>query len=93
MDTQYKVVRKCSACAQKKSRQDLIKITLEHLSGKIVVAPDFKTFGRSVYVCKNKECVEKFLKKKGVFKGLKISQQKLSQDEYEYFVQSLYEQI
>ena len=39
------------------------------------------------------DCVEKFLKKKGIFKGLKISQQKLSQDEYEHFVQSLYEQI
>ena len=68
--------RKCAVCGEYKYRKDMIKITKEHESGKLVVQPDSKTFGRSVYLCYNQNCIENALK--GVNKSLKI---KLTKDE------------
>ena len=65
-------IRKCISCGEYKNRADMIKITKEHESGKLVVQPDSKTFGRSVYLCYNQECKEKILKK-GINKVLKIN--------------------
>ena len=73
------VFRQCCSCRKKLSREDLIKITLEHKTGEICVEPGNKTFGRSVYVCQNSECVEKAIKKKLITKLLKI-QKKISED-------------
>ena len=64
--------RKCIACGELKSRKDLIKITKEHKSGNLVVQPDSKTFGRSVYLCYNENCINTALKK-GVNKLLKTN--------------------
>ena len=51
----------------------MIKITKEHKTGKPIINPDSKTFGRSVYLCYNQSCVEQALKKKKLNKALKIS--------------------
>ena len=62
--------RKCTACGKIKPAGELIKITKEHKSGNIVIQPDSKTFGRSVYLCYNQECINTVLKK-GINKPLK----------------------
>ena len=64
--------RKCIACGEMKPRNELIKITKEHTSENIVIQPDSKTFGRSVYLCYNENCINTVLKK-GVNKLLKTN--------------------
>ena len=64
--------RKCISCGEIKPKSELIKITKEHTSGKLVVQPDSKTFGRSVYLCYNESCINTAVKK-GVNKLLKTN--------------------
>ncbi len=64
--------RKCIACGEIKPKSELIKITKEHKSGDIVIQPNSKTFGRSVYLCYNETCINTALKK-GVNKLLKTN--------------------
>lgn len=69
-------IRKCIGCGTLKDRNDMIKITKEHLTGKVVVNPNSLTFGRSAYLCYNQECINRALK--GLNKSLGI---KLTKDE------------
>ena len=64
--------RKCIACGEIKPRSELIRITKEHTSENIVIQPDSKTFGRSVYLCYNENCINTVLKK-GVNKLLRTN--------------------
>lgn len=65
------VERKCVGCGKIKDRQELIKIT--KVDGDIIVNPDSKKFGRSVYVCYNNVCIENAFKKNRISKILKTS--------------------
>lgn len=67
------VNRKCIGCGKIKPREELLKITKNHIDGKIVIEPDSKTFGRSAYFCYNKECQESALKKNKLNRALKTS--------------------
>ena len=64
--------RRCAGCWQVKDRNDLIKITANHVDGSININPDSLTFGRSVYLCYNENCINTALKK-GVNKLLKTN--------------------
>ena len=55
--------RRCVGCGNFKSRDELIKITKEHSSKKLVINPNSKIFGRSAYLCYNQSCIENALKK------------------------------
>lgn len=66
-----RIIRKCIACNTLKSRNDLIKITTNKL-GEIKIMPDSKFAGRSVYVCKNEDCLKSAFKKGKLYKILKI---------------------
>ena len=63
--------RRCAGCWQLKDRQDLIKITAVSATSNVVVKPDSVTFGRSVYLCYNKACIEAAFKKNKLSKHLK----------------------
>ena len=65
------VKRKCAACGEIKDRSEFIKITRVCDNGEIVVEPDSNTFGRSVYLCKNENCIKGAFKKDRIFKVLK----------------------
>ena len=67
------VNRKCAGCGEIKDRKDLIKITRENASHNIVLNPDSKIFGRSVYLCYNKSCIEQAFKKNRISKILKAT--------------------
>ena len=41
----------------------MIKITRQNPHGDLIINPDSKVFGRSVYLCYNKMCIENALKK------------------------------
>lgn len=63
--------RLCIGCRQVKNRNEMIKIT--NSDGNIVINPNSLTFGRSVYLCYNKTCIENALKKNNIEKFLKHS--------------------
>ena len=65
--------RKCVACGEFKPRENLIKITKKHDDGQLVINPNSKIFGRSVYLCYNKMCIENALKKNKLDKALKTA--------------------
>ena len=50
-----------------------MKVTKEYSSGNIVIEPDSKTFGRSVYLCYNQNCIKEAMKKSKLNKGLKTN--------------------
>ena len=58
------IIRKCIGCGELKERSDLIKITKTFDTYEVVVAPSSKYFGRSSYLCYNKECLKDAIKKK-----------------------------
>ena len=66
-----KIIRKCAACNCLKSRNKLIRITINK-NKEIRVMPDSKFFGRSLYICKSEDCVKNVFKKGRIFKILKI---------------------
>lgn len=70
-----KVLRKCIACNTVKTRNELIKITVNRILNEVRVNPDSKFFGRSVYICKSDECINNAFKKGKFFKILKVKQQ------------------
>ncbi len=65
--------RRCVSCWQVKNRDELIKITADSQSGNVVINPNSVTFGRSVYLCYNKACIEAAFKKNRLEKHLKAS--------------------
>jgi predicted RNA-binding protein YlxR (DUF448 family) len=66
-------LRKCVGCGEIKPCEDMIKITKEYKTGKIVLKPDSKIFGRSAYLCYNQSCIEQALKKKKINRALKTN--------------------
>ncbi len=68
-----KSLRKCITCGELKPREELIKITKEYKSGNIVIKPNSKTFGRSVYLCYNENCINMAFKKNKLNKMLKTN--------------------
>ena len=65
--------RRCISCWQIKNRDELIKNTANSADGKVIINPDSVTFGRSVYLCYNKTCIETAFKKNKIEKHLKHS--------------------
>ncbi len=63
--------RKCITCGELKPKEELIKITKEHTSGNVVIMPNSKVFGRSAYLCYNKDCISMAFKKNRLNKILK----------------------
>ncbi len=68
------VKRKCIGCGQLKDCEELIKITKNFLTGKVEINENSKIFGRSAYLCYNKNCIEQAFKKNRLKKALKSSE-------------------
>lgn len=68
------VKRKCISCGQLKDSEELIKITKNFLTGKVEINENSKIFGRSAYLCYNKNCIEQAFKKNRLKKALKSSE-------------------
>jgi uncharacterized protein len=54
-----------------RERKDLLRIMKTHDTKEIIVMPSSKQFGRSTYLCYNKECLKQANKKKRLQKTLK----------------------
>lgn len=66
-------LRRCIGCFKEYERENMIKVTRESKTGKTFINPNSKIFGRSVYLCYNKSCIESSLKKNKLAKFLKSS--------------------
>ena len=75
--TEQQHLRKCIACQSMKNREKIIKITKQSATNEIFVMPSNKIFGRSVYICKDENCVKLALKGARIEKKLKYSGKKL----------------
>lgn len=69
---QKEIKRKCQGCLKLINRNELIKIT-KLQDGALKLNPNTKELGRSVYVCKNSECIKTFIKKKKLKTALKAT--------------------
>ena len=67
------IERKCISCGKKQDRQNMVRILRDNTSGELIVNPDNKTFGRSAYICKSKECLTKVMKRNKLSKILKAN--------------------
>lgn len=68
-----KHLRKCIGCGQINDRKNLIRITHDKSLDEVFINPDTKKFGRSVYLCYNKLCIENAFKKNKLQKFLKTA--------------------
>ncbi len=71
MKEDRKFLRQCAACKSYKQKEDLIRITKDYKTEKIHINLGNEINGRSVYLCKSEECINKFLSKKGIEHYLK----------------------
>ena len=58
---QHITTRTCTTCRQALPKRDLLALT-KLKSGIVIVNYDQKSAGRSIYVCKKKDCLKSFLK-------------------------------
>lgn len=56
-------IRKCIGCANCSDRSEMFRIMKKYDTNEIIFEPSNKDFGRSVYICKNKKCIENAFKK------------------------------
>lgn len=69
MKPDRKFLRQCASCREYKPKAELIRITRDYKTGEAFINENNMQQGRSLYVCRNLECVEKLLKnKKGLSK-------------------------
>ena len=68
------IKRKCSSCKIIKNREEMVKIT-KLQNNLLKINPSSKELGRSVYICKNPDCINKFIKRKMLKTTLKYSNQ------------------
>ncbi len=67
-----KINRKCQGCFKVQNRELMIKITKLN-NGLLKINPSSKELGRSIYVCKNIECIKNLIKKKRIKSALKYT--------------------
>gem|GEM_PF-3142911 len=56
--------RLCVSCKEEFPREDLIRILKEHKTSEWIVSPSRYQFGRSIYLCKTQNCLNKLQKDK-----------------------------
>ena len=66
------VVRMCTVCRTRKSKQDLLRIAYKKMDG-ITIDKTGKLEGRGAYICYDEECAKKLVKIKKLNKDFKTS--------------------
>lgn len=72
MSRKEKDTRVCISCREEKNKSELIRITKNYLTNEAEINNDNHCHGHSVYVCKNRECILKVLKKQKLEYSLKV---------------------
>ena len=64
-------LRKCIGCMNNFDRNSMFRILKHYQTNELILSPTNKDFGRSVYICKNKECVKNAFRKGKISRILK----------------------
>ena len=72
-------LRQCVGCQEMKSKLELIRV-IKTPEGEVTLDATGRKNGRGAYLCKNKECLKKLRKTKGLERSLKIA---IPQEVYE----------
>ncbi len=67
------VDRKCVSCGKIQDKKDMIKITKDFSTGRVIINKNSKQFGRSAYLCYNRDCIETGIKKNKISKALRCT--------------------
>lgn len=67
-----KLNRICISCNKSFPRETLLRVLKEHKTKELIINPDGNTFGRSAYICYNKDCLNQAIKKNRFQKALKM---------------------
>ena len=67
MHTTYE--RRCVACRQAHLKQEMIRVC--RVGEEYVIDDTYKLNGRSAYICKNADCINKVINKKGLNRAFK----------------------
>ena len=65
-----KLERTCMACRSKFEKGNLLRIVKEP-NGNISIDESYKVNGRGMYICKNKECINKVIKTRAISRAFK----------------------
>ena len=71
MKIDKKFKRQCCSCKKLKLKEELIRVTKDSKTQEIFINNENTVQGRSVYICKNIECIVMALKKKRIETSLK----------------------
>lgn len=63
-------MRRCVGCMESKPKKELLRTAQNN--GEFVIDPDGKGTGRGIYICKNKDCLDKAVKKRAFQRNLNI---------------------
>ena len=88
MSRKKKDTRQCVSCREEKNKSELIRITKNHLTNEAEINNSNKCHGRSVYVCKNRDCIEKALKKQKIEYSLKVKISEIIKNEIDTVLKS-----
>ncbi len=80
MSRKDKFLRRCISCFEFKEKKQMIRVMKEHSCGDIIVQPTNNRFGRSLYICKNIDCINNAFKKMKIFKILKIGKDNILEE-------------
>ena len=81
-------MRQCVGCQEMKNKKELIRV-LKNTEGEITIDLTGKANGRGAYLCRNKECLLKARKNKGLERSFKMS---IPENVYENLIKE-YEKI
>jgi len=81
-------MRQCVGCQEMKNKKELIRI-LKNTEGEITIDLTGKANGRGAYLCRDKECLLKARKNKGLERSFKMS---IPENVYENLIKE-YEKI
>lgn len=65
-------LRQCIGCGESKSKKEMMRV-LKTPEGPIVLDVTGKKNGRGAYLCKNKECLKKAVRSKGLERSFKMA--------------------
>ncbi len=64
-------VRQCVGCGEMKNKKEMLRV-LKTAEGEILLDTTGKLNGRGAYLCKDKECLKKAIKHKGLERSFKM---------------------
>ncbi len=61
-----KFLRQCISCRTYKEKSELIRITKDFKTGEVKINENTDVYGKSVYICKNSNCIKTAIKKRRI---------------------------